>query len=119
MAIVITYPAKRKNKFGAKRTEYNGVMYDSLREAWYARELDLRRKAKNDYDRVVKVVRQPRFPIMINDKKICEYVADFAVSYADGREEIIEVKGYETPVWRLKKKMFEAAYPDKKLVIVK
>jgi hypothetical protein len=44
---------------------------------------------------------------------------DFVVTHADGHEEWIEVKGFETPIWKLKKKLFEACYPNRKLVVVK
>lgn len=46
------------------------------------------------------------------------YIADFQVTYCDGRIEIEDVKGKETEVFRIKRKLFEAAYPDLTLSIV-
>ncbi len=46
------------------------------------------------------------------------YVADFRVTYMDGRVEIEDVKGVETEVFKLKRKLFEAAYPDLTLTVV-
>ena len=54
--------------------------------------------------------------------KVCDYVCDFFVKYTDGREELIEVKGYATPEFRLKRKLFAAAFlqyhPDIRYVVV-
>lgn len=46
----------------------------------------------------------------MNGKKICKYIADFRVTYADGRIEVVDVKGVRTGVYRLKKKLVEAQY---------
>lgn len=50
-----------------------------------------------------------------------EYYADFRVILADGTEVIEDVKGskgYQTDVFKLKHKIFEARYPDKTINIV-
>jgi hypothetical protein len=47
------------------------------------------------------------------------YRADFRITYADGHEEIEDVKGMETEVFKLKQKMFEYRYPDLSLKLVK
>jgi hypothetical protein len=50
-----------------------------------------------------------------------EYVADFKVIHADGRETVEDVKGtkgFMDPVFKLKHKLFEAKYPDKTIEIV-
>lgn len=41
-----------------------------------------------------------------------EYVADFKVTYADGRVEIIDCKGMKTEAYKIKKKLFEYRYPE-------
>lgn len=46
------------------------------------------------------------------------YIADFRVTYDDGRVVIEDVKGIETEAFKLKRKLFEAAYPDLTLSIV-
>lgn len=103
---------KRNNKYGAIKTEYNGRMFDSKKEAGYAETLDMLRKAKDPKDRVVDIEYQPKFPCVINDKKVCTYIADFRVKYADGREEVVDVKGKKTAIYSLKKKLVEALYLD-------
>jgi len=59
---------------------------------------------------------QPVFEIKIDDIHITNYRADF--SYIEDDEEVIEdVKGAQTEVFRLKKRMVEAAYGVKIRVI--
>lgn len=48
-----------------------------------------------------------------------KYIADFKVLYQDGRVEVEDVKGVETAEFRLKRKMFEAAFPDLTIKIVR
>jgi hypothetical protein len=40
------------------------------------------------------------------------------VTYADGRVEIEEVKGYAQEVWRIKKKIFGYRYPEITLKVI-
>lgn len=94
------------NKYGAKKTEYNGVLYDSKREAAYAHELDLRLKAHD----INGWIRQVPFPLDVNGQLIAKYVMDFVVYHKDGTVELVEVKGFETPVYKLKVKLLKAIY---------
>lgn len=95
-----------RSKYGNKKTEYKGEIYDSAKEAERAFELDMLLKQGE----IKSVERQPAFKIEINGRKICTYRADFKITYADGHEEIEDVKGVRTAVYRLKKKMVEAIY---------
>ena len=97
------------NKYHAKKTEYGGVRYDSKAEATYAQGLDLRMHARGK-EKVESWERQIRFPLTVNGVKICDYVCDFLVRYADGRRELVEVKGYWTPEAKLKLKIFRATF---------
>lgn len=101
---------KKGNKYGSKKTEYNGVFYDSKREANFAAHLDNLKHAVDPKEKVIDVKRQVPYPIQINNQHICKYLADFVVVYGDGRTEVIDVKGFKTEVYRLKKKMVEAQY---------
>lgn len=111
---------QKGSKFGAKKTEYNGIVYDSKREAEYARDLDIMKQAGMilDYER------QPVFPLQdrfIKNGKVyrpIRYVADFKVTYPDGRVEIIDVKGFKTTEFKLKEKMFHYRYRDLDLILV-
>ena len=71
---------------------------------------------------LTEVRRQVRIALDVNDHHICNYVIDFVVKHKDGTEEYIEVKGFETDVWRMKWKLFEALYsgkPGVKLTVVR
>lgn len=98
------------SKYRNVQTEYNGFKFMSKKEAEYAMQLDFMKKAKAPRDRVLSWVPQVPFQVILNGKKICKYIADFKVEYADGRTEIVDVKGVRTDVYRLKKKLVEAQY---------
>lgn len=105
-----TNPKQSRNKYGNLKTEYNGYIYMSGKEAKYAMLLDKLKKAHNVYDRVDYFENQPPFQIILNGVKICKYYGDFKVFYCDGRVEIIDVKGVKTQLYRLKKRLVEAQY---------
>lgn len=107
----VAYPWKTKqSKFGNKKTEYKGDMYDSKAEARYASELDTLKNARFEAERVVTYERQVRYPFEVNGVKIATYVLDFKVTYADGRVEHVDVKGMRTDVYKMKKKLMLACY---------
>ena len=93
------------SKFHAIRTIVDGITFASKKEAARYAELKLAERS-GDID---SLILQPVFPIIINDKKVAKYIADF--SYYIGQKHIIEdVKGVRTPVYKLKKKLVEAQY---------
>lgn len=102
----------------ASRT-YVGVVYHSRAEARYAARLDQLRGAADPKERVVSVQGQVRIPLEVYGRLVTTWIADFKVSFADGRTEIHEVKGFETPEWKIKRKLFEALRPWVVLRIVK
>ena len=99
----------------AKTTEYNGYYYDSKFEASIAMELDMQLKAGE----ILKVERQINIPLEVNGYLVCNYRIDF-IAYRDGETEYIEAKGYPTPVWKHKWRLFEALYtkPGNKLTVI-
>ncbi len=44
---------------------------------------------------------------------ICNYFCDFKLYYTNGDIELVEVKGYETDVYKLKRALLEATYLPK------
>ena len=99
------------NKYRNTKTMYNGVLYDSKKEAYYARELDLRVKAKY-IKSWVGDKKTLRFDLIVNGKKICTYTPDFEITHNSGLVEYIDVKGVETTVFKLKFKLIKALYPE-------
>ena len=51
---------------------------------------------------------QVPFLMVLNGVKICTYYADFVVYFPSGKVEVIDVKGFKTDVYKLKKKMMLA-----------
>ena len=96
------------SKYKNRKTEYAGRTFDSRLEARYAQTLESLRAAKDPEERVENVEYQVRYPMVYNSIKICDYVCDFRVTYADGRVEVIDAKGVLTDVYKLKRKMMRA-----------
>ena len=92
-------------KYKAIKTEVDGIMFASKKEAMRYKELKFLR---SQY-RISDLILQPKFPVEVCGKKICTYVADF-LYYENGEKIIEDVKGVKTPVYRLKKKLVEAIY---------
>jgi hypothetical protein len=115
------YGGIKLSKYRNKKTVVDGITFDSKREAEYYCELKLRLRAKE----IVDVKLQPKFVLLEgfqkNGRKYrpLTYIADFLVSYPNGHQEVIDVKGKETEVFRIKQKLFENKYPHLNLVIVK
>ena len=103
------YYVRKANKYGANKTEFNGRHYDSKHEAGIAQEIQLLVKAGE----VVKVEPQRTFPLLgPNGGRICNHRPDFFLTFKDGHQEVWEAKGFPTPVWQLKLKLFEDNYPE-------
>ena len=110
----------RYNKYKNIRQTYNGVSYHSRLEAQYAKSLDDRMELDDSHPEKVKEWQgQVKVDLRVNNIHICNYYMDFLVTKMDGTEEWIEVKGFDTTIWKLKAKMFEAIYPDRKYIIVR
>jgi hypothetical protein len=92
-------------KYGAIRTEVDGMSFASKAEARRYAELKLMERA----GAISRLDIQPRFPLTVNGVKVGAYVGDFA--YMDNGKLVIEdVKGVKTPVYRLKAKLVKALY---------
>jgi hypothetical protein len=105
---------KKKNKYNAKRVVVDGRKYDSQREAQVGCEYAIKLKM----GLIKSIEYQPKYELIPKPNRIC-YVADFLVTYPDGKIQVVDVKGVETAVFKLKAKMFKYFYPDLNLVIVK
>lgn len=102
----MTWYQRKGNKYGAKTCHYNGVSYHSKKEAGYAAELDLRVKAKD----IKAWRRQVKVSLDMNGFHIANYFCDFVIEHNDGSEEYVEVKGFVTEIYRLKRLVLEATF---------
>ncbi len=95
-------PVKR-SKYGNKKVEINGIKFDSKKEG----ERYLVLKDMEKCGEISDLILQPRLPIIINDIKVCDYIADF--QYTDNNTVVTEdCKGFKTAIYRLKKKLVKA-----------
>lgn len=92
-----------RHKFHAVQTIRDGMKFPSKKEARYYDFLKLEQKE----GRVVGFFMQ--VPLHLPGRVI--YRMDFLVFYSSGDCEGIEVKGYETPEWKIKKKLIDQLYP--------
>lgn len=99
----------KASKYRNKKT--NG--YDSKREAQFAEKLETLKKASNPSERVVCIEKQVKFELIPAQRgadgkvieRACSYIADFRVTFADGRVEVIDVKGMKTKEYIIKRKL--------------
>ena len=98
----------------ADRT-YNGRVYHSKSEAEYAQRLDFQVKARIVHHWTPQVT----IPIIVNNVPICKVVVDFKVFNVDGTVDLVEIKGFETETFRLKKKLLLACYPGICYTVIK
>ena len=103
------------SKYKNQRTEIDGHKFPSLREAEYY----LLYKSMLQHKQLVKLELQPKFtlqPGFINKAgkrvKPITYKADFLLTFPGGRQKVVEVKGFRTRDYQLRRKMFEYKFRE-------
>lgn len=100
---------RRPNKYRAKATTVDGIRFHSRMEARYYQGLKLRVSAGE----LSYFLRQVGLDLPGNTR----YFVDFVEFFPDGRVEYIDVKGFETAVFKFKKRQVESLYPIKIKVV--
>lgn len=99
----------RNQKYGARKTEYNGVRFDSRGEAGLAQKIEIIARA----GKIKSAERQVTFNLVgLRGNIICKHRVDFLITLLDGSKEVWEFKGFEPPEWKIKRKLFRDNYPD-------
>lgn len=108
-------------KYKAKKTTVDGIQFDSKIESEYYEHLkELKNKGEiESFDLQPRFVLQDAFQKHGKKYQPINYVADFLVWYKDGSKQVIDVKGMETPDFKIKKKLFEKRYPELQLIVMK
>mgnify|MGYP003142498029 CR=1 FL=1 len=118
MALKIPYNTKyfsSRSKYGAKKTIVDGKKFDSKWEAERYGQLKAMEKAMFIRDLELQVP----YDLIVNDVKICRYIADFrykkesnhTITNDEYYVEVVEdTKGFETQEFKLKKKLMKALY---------
>lgn len=106
---ILRTQGKKANKYNARKTVMCGHEFDSKREA----EIYLDLLSRKQHGEIIRIGLQPQYTLLEGfrdntgkEQRAITYTADFFVAYADGRNEVIEVKGVRTRDYLLRKKMF-------------
>lgn len=117
--VVVRLGRVKSSKFNVnsdlRQRTYNGTIFDSKLEMLYYR--DVLCPLEKSGDIVCLELQKPYElqPKFVHDNKTVQpikYVADFFVRYKDGREEVIDTKGYPDQTALLKRKLFWFRYPN-------
>ena len=98
-----TLSCQPRHKFRAKPSDEDGIRFASKKERAYYRVLKLREKSGE----VLFFLRQVPFHLPGNVR----HVIDFVEFWTDGTVHIVEVKGFDTHLGKMKRKQVEAIYP--------
>lgn len=91
-------------KYRNQKTTVDGIVFSSKREADRYGRLKLLKKSGVVADFKMQV----KYPIVINNHKICIYISDFDVTWSSGLVTVEDCKGVRTPAYILKKKLMKA-----------
>ena len=102
------------SKYHARKTEVDGIVFDSKKEAEYYCQLKFFLKAGyiTQIERQVAYELQPAFRHEGRAERAIKYLADFRVTYKDGHVEVVDVKGVRTEAYKLKRKLLLFKHPD-------
>lgn len=110
------------SKYGAKKVTIDGITFDSKAESFYYKYLLglMESGVVESFEMQKPYTLLDKFPHPKTGKTIraIKYVPDFEVIYTDGRVEVVDVKGMQTDVFRMKCKLFMFRYQIP-LVLVK
>lgn len=102
------------SKYGAKKVTIDGITFDSKAEGRYYEHLQKLKKSGlvEDFQMQKAFTLLDRFahPQTGRIVRAITYKADFEVLYADGRIEVVDIKGFLTPEFKIKAKMFMFRY---------
>lgn len=102
-------------KYKSKKVTVNGITFDSKKEANFYCELIMQQAAGvvKNFDMQVPFELQPGYRGADGQKiRAIKYLADFVIEYQDGHKEVIDVKGFRTKEYLLKRKIFCYKYPE-------
>ena len=100
-------------KYHNKKVEYDGYTFDSIKEKNYYIKLKLLEKAGKikELELQKEYELQPSFKLNNKTSRKITYRADFTYKTTeDDKLHVIDVKGFKTDVYKLKKKLFEYKY---------
>lgn len=113
----------RTSKYNAKKVEIDGIKFDSKAEGEYYLHLKQQVTERQilGFERQKRMLLQEGFSVEGVKGKIRPifYVVDFIITENDGTLTYVDVKGMETDVFKLKKKLFMKRYSTALLKVKK
>jgi len=110
-----------RSKYKNTKRTIGGQVFDSGKEAKMYQTLRLleRGGAIHSLETQVRFELQPKFENVRGEKvRAIDYIADFTFyDNEQGRERVIDCKGFKTTVYKLKKKMFDFRYSKQGLIL--
>jgi hypothetical protein len=104
----------KPSKYKAKKTECDGIVFDSMVEMEYYKHLRLRQ----DLNEIKYFNIQVSYPLLDRFQastgeniRAIKYKLDFVVMHLDGTVQAIDIKGMSTEVAKIKRKLFMNKYP--------
>ena len=104
---------RNRSKYHSKKVIIDGIKFDSKREGEYYQKLKILEEKGiiKDLELQKEYLLQDKFVINGKTRRKITYRADFSyVSTEDDRLHVIDVKGFRTDLYKLKKKLFEYKY---------
>ena len=102
-----------RSKYHSKKVIIDGIKFDSKREGEYYQKLKILEKKGliKDLELQKEYLLQDKFVINGKTRRKIVYKSDFSyVSTEDDKLHVIDVKGFRTDLYKLKKKLFEYKY---------
>ena len=105
---------RSRSKYGNKPTISNGIKFQSKKEARYYNLL----LALQEQGKIHSLRCQVPFSFVINGEemrnpdsnRVIKYIADFEYFTSDGERKIVDVKGFKTDIYKLKKALMMACH---------
>ena len=106
----------RNSKYNSYTVTIDNISFQSIMESrFYLRLLEMKAEGKiKSFSMQVTYELQPKFKDKFTGKAVraITYIADFVVIDSKNNTMVIDVKGKETDVFKIKKKMFQYKYPN-------
>lgn len=109
---------QKKQKFNAKKIEYDGIIFDSKLECEYYKELmsNVKNGEIKSFSIQPKYILQDKFTKYGKSYREISYSPDFKVIMNDDSIILYDIKGFSTQASEMRKKLFDFQYRDIQLI---
>lgn len=104
---------QKQNKYKNKKVVCDGIKFDSAKERNYYLKFKIMEEAGiiKDLELQKRFILQKGYTINGKKRREISYKADFCyITTKDDKLHVVDIKGFKTDVYKLKKKLFELKY---------